>query len=213
MNNSVFMQTSLIVNILFALCFATLITACADTQIVTTETPVHQTHDLFDYDSDGVVKVRDKCGSTVLGAVVDNAGCGKKSPRTEPFNITIHFANNSAVIPNVSFAEIKKMATFLKKHQELNLLITGHTSKVGTAELNQDLSENRARAVVDALVNHFAINSERLSSIGYGFEQLADDGDSPQAHAANRRIQGTLTYNEQVDEMKWTIYSVDDANE
>jgi outer membrane protein OmpA-like peptidoglycan-associated protein len=196
----------------FGVFIAIFISACADTSIVALEDSVAQTNNLKDYDSDGVVKVRDKCDFTVIGASIDNDGCGTQTTKIEPFEIDIHFDNNSSLIPSIAYAEIKKLAEFLEEHKELEMLIEGHTSKVGSEKLNQALSDNRAKAVVFVLINDFNIASERLSSIGYGFERLAEDGDTEEAHAANRRIVGQLSHKEQVDELKWNIYTVDKAN-
>ena len=73
---------------------AILITACADTSIVTLEEPVEQLNNLIDYDRDGVVKAREKCDGTVTGASIDNYGCGTKTPHTDPLKIDIKFEHN-----------------------------------------------------------------------------------------------------------------------
>lgn len=190
----------------------TFIAACADTSIVSLDKSVKQTNDLIDYDRDGVIKARDKCDFTVIEALVDNNGCGSKIAKVEPFKIDIKFANNSAVIPAKGYAEIKKLAEFLEKFPDLNILIEGHTSKVGNQILNQTLSENRAKSVVFVLLNDFNIAKERVTSIGYGFSRPQEEGDTEAAHAVNRRILGRLSYTENIDVLKWNIYSVDKAD-
>lgn len=188
------------------------ITACADTSIVTLEKTVEQTNDLIDYDQDGVIKARDKCDFTAIDAAIDNYGCGTQTPRILPFKIDIKFAQNSYVIPTMAYGEIKNLVEFLEKYQALSIVIEGHTSKVGSAELNQTLSDNRAQAVELVLENDFGINKDRVSSIGYGFERLKEAGTSEEAHAANRRIIGEVSNTEKIDDLKWTIYTVDKAD-
>ena len=196
-----------------ALAFTVLfISACADSKIVTIDAPAEQVHNLHDFDSDGVIKAREKCDGTTLGALIDNNGCGIKTSQVDPFLIDIKFENNSYTIAPFAYAEIKNLAEFLKKHSELNLLIEGHTSKVGSESLNQTLSTKRAEAVALVLINDFNIDKNRVSSKGYGFERLAVAGDNEQAHAANRRIMAELSYTQQVEELKWTIYTVDETN-
>lgn len=212
MNNLSFVNISSVPKSIFVILISLIISACADTSTVSLEKSVKQTNDLIDYDRDGVIKARDKCDFSVADALVDNNGCGSKTPIIEPFKIDIKFANNSAVIPSKGYAEIKKLAEFLEKHPELSILIEGHTSKVGSEILNQTLSEKRAKAVVFVLVNDFNINKERVSSIGYGFTRPQEEGDNAVAHAANRRILGRLSHTENVDVLKWNIYSVDKAN-
>lgn len=212
MNNLSLIKTVPVAKYVVVILIAIGISACADTSIVTLEKSVKQTNDLIDYDRDGVVKAREKCDFSVTDALVDNNGCGSKTPIIEPFKIDIKFANNSSVIPSKGYAEIKKLAAFLEKHLELSILIEGHTSKVGSEVLNQTLSENRAKSVVFVLVNDFNIAKERVSSIGYGFTRPQEEGDTASAHAVNRRILGRLSHTENVDVLKWNIYTVDKAN-
>ena len=63
-----------------------------------------------------------------------------------------------------------------------------------------------------ALENDFNINKNRISAVGYGFEKLKVIDDTEQAHSANRRIMAEISHTENVDELKWTIYTVDEAN-
>ena len=153
-----------------------LLSACADTRVVTLENSVEQQFNLVDDDSDGVIQAREKCNGTTMGASVDNDGCGTKISAIKPFQIDIKFERNSSEIPAAAYAEIRKLADILEKYPSINVLIEGHTSKVGSARLNQELSNNRAEAVALVLENDFAINQNRISSIGYGFERLEVHG-------------------------------------
>lgn len=188
-----------------------LITSCATQPIVVIEEPVKQLENLDDYDSDGVIKARDKCANTVLGATIDNYGCGTKKQLNEPLNIDIKFANNSYEVPRSAYSKIKALADFLNEHKDVNVIIEGHTSKVGMKDLNQTLSENRANAIVQVLVNEFNIDKSRVSSFGYGFDRLEAEGDTPEAHAINRRIMAKVNAVKRIDDMKWTIYTVNQA--
>ncbi|MCI2282561.1 OmpA family protein [Colwellia sp. MSW7] len=89
------------------------------------------------------------------------------------------------------------MAEVLKNYPELSLVIEGHTSKVGSSAYNQKISQQRAEAVVDVLVNKFNIASDRLSAVGYGEERLIDLGDTA-AHAVNRRIEAKVELTKKV---------------
>jgi OOP family OmpA-OmpF porin len=186
-----------------------LITACAGKPLQVMEAQVEQLKNLQDYDSDGVIEAREKCADTVLGATINNVGCGTQTTYVEPLNVDIKFANNSYSIPPSAISEIQALAKFLEKRPELRVIIEGHTSKVGAAELNKILSAERAKSVASLLVNDFNITPERVSSIGYGFEKLADFADNEEAHATNRRILAEFNETVIVDDMKWTIYTVD----
>lgn len=189
-----------------------LITSCATQPIVVIEDPVKQLKNLDDYDSDGVIEARDKCADTVLGASIDNDGCGTQKQFNDPLNIDIKFANNSYEVPQTAYSKIKALADFLTENEDVNVVIEGHTSKVGMQDLNQTLSENRANAILLVLVNEFNIDKKRVASFGYGFNQLEVEGDTPEAHAINRRIMAKVNTVKRIDDMKWTIYTVNQAS-
>ena len=68
-----------------------------------------------------------------------------------------------------------------------SFLIVGHTISDGKREANAMLSQRRADAIRDSLVNTFKISSKRVQSLGLGEEQFID-----QAHPtspANLKIQ------------------------
>lgn len=191
------------------ICSGALLSACAGTNIVSLESSVKQLKDLRDHDRDGVIEAREKCDNTVLGASIDNYGCGTRKTLIEPLKVDVKFAHNSYEIPSSAYSQIQRLADFLNKNAELQVLIEGHTSKVGSVELNQRLSKNRAKAVENVLVENFNIATERVSSVGYGFERLADPADTEVAHSTNRRIMAELSHTVSVDDMIWTIYTVD----
>ncbi len=67
------------------------------------------------------------------------------------------------------------LAKVLKANPDLKLRISGHTSAEGDAEVNRTLSEARAKAAVDFLVNKEGIDASRLEAAGLGSSQLKDD--------------------------------------
>ncbi len=185
-----------------------LITACSQTDIIVLDKPVNQLNNLADLDRDGVIEAREKCDATILGAKIDNYGCGTQTASTETINIDIKFASNSSVVPREAIAKIEELAGILHSHKGLQVQIEGHTSKTGGKLYNQKLSEARAKAVASILINDFEITQDRVTSIGYGYQKLADTSGTDEAHAVNRRIVANLSYKKYIDDMKWTIYSV-----
>ena len=65
--------------------------------------------------------------------------------------------------------------------------IAGYTDAKGTADYNQKLSERRAQAVRDYLVAQYDVAPNRLETVGYGLNQLADP--AKPLDAINRRVQ------------------------
>jgi outer membrane protein OmpA-like peptidoglycan-associated protein len=205
---SKFFTTSRLMISFFSILF---ITSCAQNDIIMQEDHVLQVQNLDDYDNDGVIEARDTCDGTVVGASIDNYGCGSQTSSIEPLKINLKFTNNSYSLPSSAYERINELAEFLNKHPKLQVNIEGHTSKVGGVTLNQQLSEKRAKALATVLVNDYNIAAERVSSAGYGFEKLEVKGDTDEAHAMNRRIMAELTHVKYVDDMKWTIYTVVEA--
>lgn len=99
----------------------------------------------------------------------------------------IQFDYNKASIRPDAQAVIARLANMLKSHPELKVQIEGHTDSRGAADFNQALSERRAAAVKQALIDQ-EIASDRMQTIGYGEEQPLDTADTPQAWAVNRRV-------------------------
>ena len=85
-----------------------------------------------------------------------------------------------------SNAELRKVVELMKNNPELHIELAGHTDNVGRAEYNQTLSENRAKAVYDYLIEH-GIDEERLSYRGYGATHPVASNDTEEGRAQNRR--------------------------
>jgi outer membrane protein OmpA-like peptidoglycan-associated protein len=104
-------------------------------------------------------------------------------------NIAIQFDFNSARIRPDSFRAIGLIADALYHPylQGYRFLIIGHTDAKGDREYNLRLSQQRADAVRDALVNPFGIAAARIEAVGLGEEQLLNAA-NPEA-AENRRVQ------------------------
>lgn len=79
------------------------------------------------------------------------------------------------------------LAKVLKANPDLKLRISGHTSAEGDAEVNRTLSEARAKAAVDFLVNKEGIDASRLEAAGHGSSQLKD-AETPTSEV-NRRTE------------------------
>lgn len=79
------------------------------------------------------------------------------------------------------------LAKVMTQNPQLKLRLEGHTSAEGDAALNQKLSDARAHAAVDFLVQHEGIDASRLEAIGYGSSKLKNTA-NPNA-PENRRTE------------------------
>lgn len=100
----------------------------------------------------------------------------------------IFFAFDSYSLLDESKVELDKTMTFLQANPTIRVEIGGHTDARGTLEYNQKLSEDRARAVYQYLVNH-GIGAARLTYRGYGETQPMDTNDTEEGMAHNRRTE------------------------
>lgn len=70
----------------------------------------------------------------------------------------------------------------------ISLIVAGHTDSVGDAEYNRELSERRARAVVDYLVQK-GLDPDKLTAVGYGESQPQATNETEEGRALNRRME------------------------
>jgi outer membrane protein OmpA-like peptidoglycan-associated protein len=84
---------------------------------------------------------------------------------------------------------LAEIAAVLAKNRGWKLNISGHTDNVGSDASNLELSRLRALSVKSALVDRYAIASERLSTGGFGASQPQAKNDTPEGRARNRRVE------------------------
>jgi len=101
----------------------------------------------------------------------------------------ILFELNKAIIKPESIGVIKEIATVLKENQGLRVKIIGHSSADGNDALNLVLSQKRALAVKDALVNEWGIDAGRIETDGKGSTEPIDRTNTPTGNALNRRVE------------------------
>ncbi|OQX78664.1 MAG: hypothetical protein B6D61_04965 [Bacteroidetes bacterium 4484_249] len=100
----------------------------------------------------------------------------------------IFFDFNKATLRDESVAELDRLYKLLDEMPSLKIEISGHTDNIGSASYNQELSENRAKAVVDYLTKK-GIDKARLTFIGYGFKQPIASNDTEEGRQMNRRTE------------------------
>ena len=86
-----------------------------------------------------------------------------------------------------SYHELNRWVEVFKKNPELKAEIQGHTCSIGTEEYNQKLSERRAKAVVNYLVEH-GVDPGRLTMKGYGETRPAASNETEEGRELNRRV-------------------------
>jgi OOP family OmpA-OmpF porin len=112
----------------------------------------------------------------------------KVSSELPQINLLILFGFNSEKVQRDGMNILNEVAKALKSKDLMgkSFVIAGHTDRKGAPDYNVDLSLRRAEAVKRILVAD-GINAETITTVGFGFEQLANKKD-PYA-AENRRVQ------------------------
>ena len=80
----------------------------------------------------------------------------------------------------------------MKQFPETATTVEGHTDSVGNATYNQKLSERRAGAVRDALVNQYGVEANRINAVGYGKTRPVADNATEAGRAVNRRVEAAV---------------------
>ena len=106
-------------------------------------------------------------------------------------NISISIFDKSNLLPE-SADELNRLSTYLEKHPNYQVAITGHTDNFGTDAYNLNFSGNRAKAVADYLVEK-GIGSQRITYRGAGSNEPVVDNSTAQGRSLNRRVEFMLT--------------------
>ena len=98
----------------------------------------------------------------------------------------VFFETNKYDLKDESRVELMKLHSFMQNNPAVSIEISGHTDNVGNDNDNQILSENRAQAIYNFLIEN-GIEADRLSYKGYGETQPIDTNDTEEGRANNRR--------------------------
>ncbi|MDQ3045906.1 MAG: OmpA family protein [Bacteroidota bacterium] len=129
----------------------------------------------------------------VKGAKVERVGEGIRIT----FDSGILFDVNSHALKDEAKKNISELARVLKKYDDTNILIEGHTDNSGSDDLNQKLSERRADAVAD-YAKSLGIDGLRMAIKGYGETQAVADNASDGGKQANRRVEIAIMANKKL---------------
>ena len=145
-----------------------------------------------DRDNDGVIDPEDKCPDQP--GVVEEHGCPKKyslivvTKKKIELKQKIHFAVGKARIMRDSYELLNQVADALKSSPNIKVRIEGHTDSDGSAAYNLRLSQRRANAVRDYLVEK-GIDPDRLKAVGFGESQPIASNKTRKGKAMNRRVE------------------------
>lgn len=139
---------------------------------------------LADSDGDGVTDDLDKCPNTPMGVAVGPRGCWALTN-------AMLFDFDSAVIKPEFYHVLDYTKEAFDAYPDMHVQIDGHTDSTGAESYNQMLSEKRAKAIMEYLINTVGVAASRLKAVGYGEIRPGFPNDTKENRAMNRRVEFT----------------------
>ena len=146
-----------------------------------------------DSDGDSVLDKDDVCPE--VPGTVANQGCPEVTEEVQKqlndYARTILFDTGKATLKTETVSVFVDIIKILNEYPSSKFTVEGHTDSVGSAKLNQELSEKRANSVRDFLVKE-GIAADRLSAIGYGEDKPIATNNTRAGRKQNRRVEINL---------------------
>jgi len=146
-----------------------------------------------DNDKDGIPDVSDKCPNQpeTMNGYKDDDGCPDDKPVEIKQTMTltgVNFKTASAELLEESYYVLEKVYNSLEAFPNVKVEIGGHTDNQGGEGYNVALSNDRAKAVMNYLVQR-GIGADRITAKGYGKARPIATNDTPEGRAKNRRVE------------------------
>ncbi len=100
----------------------------------------------------------------------------------------VFFEFGKATLKEASFPELDRVARLMNENTDMNIELAGHTDNVGAEDKNLSLSQARAQAVVQYLIDK-GVSKKRLVAKGYGENKPVATNDTDEGRALNRRVE------------------------
>lgn len=148
---------------------------------------------VMDSDGDGVPDDRDRCPDTPSAHAVDDDGCSIMIEEVAEIELRVEFDFDSDVVKPQYYDDIGRVAEFLDEYEDTVAELGGHTDSTGPEEYNQGLSQRRANAVREVLIERFDVHPGRVTAVGYGESEPVATNDTPAGRQENRRVMSVMS--------------------
>lgn len=129
----------------------------------------------------------------IEGAEVERVGEGIKIT----FDSGIVFDVNKSDLKSQFQGELSELAVILKKYEDTEILLEGHTDATGSDEYNLELSKKRAQSVSNFLSGQ-GVTVNRFTIMGYGESQPIADNETTAGRQQNRRVEVAIYANDKL---------------
>ncbi|PJJ10407.1 outer membrane protein OmpA-like peptidoglycan-associated protein [Flavobacterium sp. 1] len=148
----------------------------------------------LDSDKDGVIDKEDACPA--VPGPASNKGCPEVTEQVlQELKVqarAVYFVTGKAVLETAdkgaTDGRLEAIKEILKNYPNAKFAIEGHTDNTGSAKINQKLSEDRAKVVMDKLIEK-GVNPANLTSAGFGSTKPVADNKTKEGRALNRRTE------------------------
>lgn len=142
-----------------------------------------------DSDGDGVLDSKDKCENTAKDVKVDETGCPPEVVKKARGALKgVNFLFGKAELTDASKKILDEVAVALKEVTDGKIEVQGHTDNIGGADINLKMSQARAQAVADYLMEK-DVDEKRLTWKGYGDSSPIADNKTSAGRSQNRRVE------------------------
>ncbi len=138
-----------------------------------------------DGDGDGVADCKDRCEGTPRGWRVDGEGCAVG------VTMLVTFDFDSVRLDARGREQIGRLADYMQRKPEIEVVIEGHTDSVGTDSYNLKLSKRRALKVKNALID-LGTEPDRVEIKAYGESKPLASNATPDGRSKNRRADAVI---------------------
>ena len=144
-----------------------------------------------DSDKDGVNDEEDKCPA--IAGIAANNGCADLQPMINTATDKLKFAIGSNQLSKQQANILNTLVNLMTENATIQLLINGHTDNTGTLKVNEKLSLERAKVVMNYLVKK-GISASRLTATGFAYNIPIADNKTSKGRAMNRRVDMIVQY-------------------
>jgi len=133
----------------------------------------------------------------IINNITDELKIKTKNWKGSTFKFKINFDSNSFYLKPKYDAQVKKVASYLKK-TGYSAELQGHTDSTGSNNSNKILSQKRAQSVVNRLIK-FGVNSNNVYAIGFGELAPISQNKTKKDRFENRRVEAHIIKNGKMD--------------
>lgn len=103
------------------------------------------------------------------------------------------FASGAATLADGDYPSLAAVAAWLEANPDGTIALVGHTDASGSLAANTALSERRAEAVAEVLIDRFAVDPARVEAKGVGFLAPLASNQTEEGRQKNRRVEVIVT--------------------